>query len=122
MDKVSREKFLGFRIWNYAFIGKYFYNDGNRYEGEFKDDKKHGQGKKSYLLNDLLILTLFNTFIGKFFCNNEDRYEGEGEAGWINGKGKKFNSKGKLIEEGTFADGVLIKDFWITISISSYYF
>jgi len=33
------------------------------------------------------------------------------EAGWINGKGKKFDPIGKLIEEGKFANGVLIKDF-----------
>ena len=91
--------------------GKIFYNDGKIYEGEFKDGKKHGQGKKSDLLNNLLILTLFNTLIGKFFCNNGDKYEGEWEEGWINGKGKKFDSKGKLIEEGIFAEGVLIKNF-----------
>ena len=66
----------------------------------------HGQGKK----NDLLILTLFNTLSGKFFYNNGDRHEGEWEAGWINGKGKKFNSKGKLIEEGKFAGGLLFKN------------
>jgi len=55
----------------------------------------HGQGRKSDWLNDLLILTLFNTLItGKFFYNNGDKYEGEWEAGWINGKGNKFNSKG----------------------------
>ena len=27
-------------------IGTQFGNDGNRYEGEWKDGKKHGQGKK----------------------------------------------------------------------------
>jgi len=37
----------------------------------------------------------------------------------MNGKGKKFDSKGMLIEEGKFAGGVLIKNLWITISISS---
>ena len=105
-----------------TFIGKSFLINGNRYEGEWKDGKKRGLGQKSYLLKDLLILTLFNTFIGKYFCNNGDTYEGEWEVGWINGKGKKFNSKGELIEEGNFADGVLIKNSWITINISSYYF
>ena len=30
-----------------AWIGKFFYNDGDRYEGEWKYGKKHGQGKKS---------------------------------------------------------------------------
>ena len=27
-------------------IGIYFWNNGNRYEGEWKDGNKHGQGKK----------------------------------------------------------------------------
>jgi len=26
--------------------GEWFGNNGNRYEGEYKDDKRHGQGKK----------------------------------------------------------------------------
>ena len=94
-----------------TLIGTSFYNDGGRYEGEFKDGKKHGQGKKSDLLNNLLILTLFNTLIGTSFYDDGGRYEGEWEADWINGKGKKFDSKEKLIEEGIFACGVLIKNF-----------
>ena len=78
-----------------TLIGEFFCNNGNRYEGEWKNDNMHGQGRKSDWLNDLLILTLFNTLItGKFFYNNGDKYEGEWEAGWINGKGNKFNSKG----------------------------
>jgi len=60
-----------------ALIGEFFWNDGNRYEGEYEDGFMHGQGKKSALLNYLLILTLFNAFIGKFFWNDGNRYEGE---------------------------------------------
>jgi len=59
-----------------ALIGKFFWNDGDRYEGEWKDNKMHGQGKKSAFLNYLLILTLFNAFIGKNFWNDGNRYEG----------------------------------------------
>ena len=58
-------------------IGEYFRNNGDRYEGEYKDDKIHGQGNKSALLNYLLILTLFIALIGKYFWNDGDRYEGE---------------------------------------------
>jgi len=31
-----------------ALLGIYIWNSGNRYEGEWKDDKRHGQGKKRY--------------------------------------------------------------------------
>jgi len=40
-----------------ALKGNFFWNDGDRYEGEWIDNKRNGQGKKSYLLNHLLILT-----------------------------------------------------------------
>jgi len=57
MDKVSRESFLfnAFRFFYFSLIGKFFWNDGDRYEGEWKDGKRNGQGKKSALLNYLLI-------------------------------------------------------------------
>ena len=67
---------LGFSI---LLIGKKFWNSGNRYEGEWENGKRHGQGKKNDLLNYLLILTLL---LGKFFGINGDRYEGE----WGNDK------------------------------------
>ena len=30
-------------------IGKWLGNNGDRYEGEWKDDKKHGEGKKQMI-------------------------------------------------------------------------
>ena len=52
-------------------IGKYFWSNGDRYEGDFKDGYLTGQGEKS----DSLILTLFNASIGKYFYNTGSRYE-----------------------------------------------
>ena len=60
-----------------ALIGKKFWKNGDRYEGEWKDGNGHGRGNKDDWLDDLLLLTLINTWIGKFFKNNGDRYEGE---------------------------------------------
>jgi len=49
MVKVRKSDFLNdlliLTLLN-ALIGKLFYNDGGRYEGEWKDGKPHGQGKK----------------------------------------------------------------------------
>jgi len=41
-----------------ASIGKIFLKSGDKYEGEWKDGKYHGQGEKSDLLSDSLILTV----------------------------------------------------------------
>jgi len=59
-------------------------------------------------LYDLSILTLFDPSIGKFFYIDGRRYEGEFKEEKINGKGRRFNSKGKLIEEGLYKNGILI--------------
>jgi len=68
-----------------VFKGKKVWNNGDRYEGEWKDDKMYGQGNKRDLFNDLLILSLKNTFIGKKVWNNGDRYEGEWKESTIHG-------------------------------------
>jgi len=43
-------------------IGKKFWSDGNRYEGEWKDGTIHGQGKNNGLLSDS-----FDSNIDKYF-------------------------------------------------------
>jgi hypothetical protein len=58
------------------------------YEGEFKDDKMHGQGKS------------FNIF------SNEVEYEGEFKDDKKNGKGKMY--KYKTILDGEFKDDIFI--------------
>ena len=52
--------------------------DGDRYEGEYKDDKKNGKGK--------------------FIYNNGDRYEGEYKDDNRNGKGIFFYNNGDRYE------------------------
>jgi len=47
MDKVCSSYFLFYASFLIlCFIGKFFWNNGNRYEGKWKDDIMHGQGKK----------------------------------------------------------------------------
>jgi len=41
-------------------LGKWFGNNGDRYEGYLKDSNPHGQGKKEVISFDLLIQTLFD--------------------------------------------------------------
>ena len=96
-----------------TLIGEFFYNNEERYEGEWKDDKKHGQGKKSDWLNDLLILTLFNTLItGKFFYNNGNRYEGEWKGDNMHGQGKKSDWLNDLLILTLFNSLIIGKYFY----------
>ena len=69
--------------------GKFFFDNGNRYEGEWKDGNYHGQGKKSDLLNSLLIIffSLYNALIGEYFMNDGARYEGRFQFNELNGQG-----------------------------------
>jgi len=64
--------------------------------------------KKVIYLNDLLILTLFNTLIGEFFHNDGTRYEGEWKEDMEYGKGMKRD--------------VFIKDFLINIWIGKLFY
>jgi len=53
MVKVTKRDFLNeilILTFLNTFIGKAVNNNGNRYEGEWKDDKPNGQGKKKLFL------------------------------------------------------------------------
>ena len=59
-------------------FGKYYYNNGDRYEGEFKNGIKEGKGK--------------------IFYGNGDRYEGEFKNNVREGKGKIIQANGEVYE------------------------
>ena len=68
--------------------GKFFYSNGNRYEGEWKDDMRNGQGnwmKEIISCSYFMCFDLFKT--GKFFYSNGSRYEGEWKDDEKNGQG-----------------------------------
>jgi len=49
MAKVRKSDLLYYLLIITSFndsIGNMFYDDGDRYEGEWKDGKRHGKGKK----------------------------------------------------------------------------
>ena len=58
------------------YIGIYYYNDGNKYDGELANDMKNGYG--------ILYIS-----VGVFDYNNGDKYDGN----WINDV-KSGNGKG----------------------------
>jgi len=54
MVKVRKSDWLNdlliLSLFNTLIIGKFFYNNGDRYEGEWKDNNMHGQGKKKWMI------------------------------------------------------------------------
>jgi hypothetical protein len=89
--------------------GSYTYDDWSKYTGEFKDDKRHGQGTMIYPDGQ--------KYTGEFV---NDRREGEGVytspsgATWKgqfkndkpNGRGVLSDKSGKVLKEGAWVDGV----------------
>ena len=41
-------------------LGEWFWNNGDRYEGEFKEARQHGQGKRERRSDKLLMILDFN--------------------------------------------------------------
>ena len=48
MAKVKKNDWLILSLFD-DFVGKWFWNNGERYEGEWKDDIMHGKGKKEVI-------------------------------------------------------------------------
>ena len=63
--------------------------NGNVYDGEFKDDRRHGKGKLTWAAGTM---------------HGGDIYEGEYKEGLMNGKGKLTFTNGDIYE-GEFKDG-----------------
>ncbi len=83
---------------------------GSRYEGEWKNNMRHGKGHffwndgqhyKGNYLNDK------RDGYGVYYWENGDRYEGEWKNDQRNGKGEFFNSKGKLKARGVWENDKL---------------
>lgn len=67
--------------------GKYFWENGNRYEGDWLDGKRAGKGKER---KKLILVFDSSIKIGKFFfASNGSTYEGDFIEGMQTGKGKE---------------------------------
>ena len=86
--------------------GKYIYEDGKYYIGEFKNDIPNGKGIK-YYPNDNILYD--GNFVngkfegsGKYYYNDGKYFIGQYKNGLINGKGIKYYKNGKILYEGDF--------------------
>ena len=80
--------------------GKYIWDDGKYYLGQFKNNLPHGKGIKYYLNGNILyegdfINGKFEGY-GKYFYDNGDYFIGQYKNGLRNGKGKGYYADGKI--------------------------
>jgi hypothetical protein len=91
--------------------GTYTWSDGNKYVGEYKDDKRHGQGTYTYASG--------NKYAGEFKDNKRhglgtntwldgDKYVGEWKDGQLHGQGTWTYEDGR-VEKGILEKDKLIK-------------
>jgi hypothetical protein len=95
------------------------YNNGNVYEGQLKNDKKHGKGKMTYQISDEN--RVYNVYEGnweydtfkegKMTYANGDVYEGKWDRGLQKGKGKMTYAK-RDIYEGKWEKGDVYEGDW----------
>ena len=62
---------------NFNGQGTYYYKNGEKYEGEYKDAKKHGQGT--------------------YYYNNGNKYEGGFKNNDMHGKGTFYFKNGEFV-------------------------
>ena len=70
-------------------FGTFFFSDGGKYVGEWKDDKKHGQGTYTFADGD--------KYVGEF---KDEKYHGQGTYTFVDGRK----------ETGYFIDGNFLPD------------
>ena len=94
----------------YEGYGKFVLENGDYYEGEFKNGKRNGTGifytKNGQILYAGDYTNDFPEGYGKFF-GNKFLYEGEFKKGKKNGKGKLFLSDGTIIYSGNFINDAI---------------
>lgn len=76
--------------------GSFLWPNGEKYVGEFRDDKRSGQGT--------------------FTWSNGERYVGEFKDNKRNGRGARYSASGTLLEQGLWKDGELVQELEVAPS------
>ena len=90
----------------YEGKGKYSYDDGQYYIGEWKNGLRNGKGVQYYKNGDI---EYEGDFVndkyegnGKYIWEDGSYYIGEWKNGLCNGKGTEYNKNGDIVYEGDF--------------------
>ena len=94
-------------------IGTYYFNNGNIYKGNFKENQFEGKGELSYIYGDKLIGIFNNGVIngkGEIHDANGDKSEGEWKKGLKNGIFIYYDKKDNTITKSLYENNKFIKD------------
>ena len=99
--------------------GTYTYANGDKYVGEYKDDKLNGQGTYTYADGEKYVGAFKDGNYngqGTFTYANGDKYVGEHKDDKANGQGIKFLANGKVEESGIWKDNRLVQSKFIDVA------
>lgn len=93
--------------------GTFVFNMGDKYEGEWKNNKFHGYGIYTYSSQNPRDLKYEGHWTegerkgeGTHYYKNGDRYDGNFDKGLANGKGKYYHANNGEVYEGEFKNGL----------------
>jgi hypothetical protein len=97
------------------------YHNGDKYVGQFQDDKRTGQGTLTWANGDKYVGQFQDDKLngeGTLTWANGDEYVGEFKDGKPNGQGTVYRSDGSVSQSGTWSNGQLIGQFSFFIYIT----
>ncbi len=96
-------------VWTGCW-GSYTYDDWSKYTGDFKDDKRHGQGSMVYPDGQKYtggFVSDRREGAGVYTSPNGSTWTGEFKNDKPNGRGVLADKSGKALKEGVWINGVL---------------
>ena len=97
-------------------LGTFKFDSGNKYVGEWKEDKLHGQGTYTWTDGDKLVGEYKNDKLngqGTYTFANGRKYVGEFADGKYNGRGIFYLANGNVSESGIWRDNKLVTSQYI---------
>jgi len=92
--------------------GTYTYADGNKYVGQFKDDKRNGQGTFTFANGNKYVGQFKDgekNGQGTFTWSDGDKFVGQFKDGNRNGFGTHYNANGSIYQQGLWRDDQFVQ-------------
>ncbi len=110
---ANGNKYVGeFRDDKYTGQGTYSFANGKKYVGEFRDDKLNGQGTQTFANGNPYVGEFKDDNYngqGTFTGSNGEKYVSEFKDGGRNGQGVLYRSDGSSQQSGAWENGVFVR-------------